>query len=262
MESKKVKSSRKPLVIMILLIIALMILVLYGMPQLLYNLIKEEENDKSEELTTMEQKEESLSDTAPSDDSSAAANAISFPITVEEGKITVENVFQFDGINPDCSNSEGNDIAAIIVKNSSDSYLEHAEITMFSNDGQELSFIVTELPAAKTAMVFSPENVSVEADAVYSSINCEAVFNTEARTCGDKIAISVDGVHITLQNNSDTEFKNLVVYCRSTLGDQYFGGITYTYNINNLPAYGTAELDAADCILGLAEVVRIEINEP
>ena len=57
------------------------------------------------------------------------------------------------------------------------------------------------------------------------------------------------------------ELENIVVYCRCPYIDDYFGGLAYRYEVENIPAYGTAEVEAIDCILGEAEVVRIVIGE-
>lgn len=186
---------------------------------------------------------------------------VTFPLVLEDGKLEIENVFQFVGFNPDCGDQEGDDIASITVKNTSDTYLERADITLTADDGQVLHFSVTCLPAGKTAMAFSQENALAETDAVYGNITCEAVFDTNASMNDDKISVSIDGSRITLRNKTGKEITELIVYCRCTLGDQYFGGITYTYTVNNLAPYGTAEVDAVDCILGMAEVVRISVNE-
>lgn len=195
-------------------------------------------------------------------ESSGPIIPVAFPLTLEDGMLEIENAFQFVGFNPDCGNQEGDDIASITVKNTSDTFLERADITLTAENGQVLHFSVTCLPAGKTAMAFSQENASAETDAAYGNITCEAVFDTDASMNDDKISVSVDGSRITLRNKTGKEIKELVVYCRCTLGDQYFGGITYTYTVNNLSPYGIAEVDAVDCILGMAEVVRITVNGP
>lgn len=187
-------------------------------------------------------------------------NKITFPILLEDGKLKIDSVFQFEGFNPDCNNQEGSDITGIVVKNISDVYLENADISMITNDGTILNFTVSNLPAGKTDMAFSKENEVSNENTVFGDVTCKASFNSEATLNEELITFSVNGTQIELQNNSDKELNEIVVYCHSTLGDQYFGGITYRYTINKLSSYGIIKIDAEDCILGLAEVVRIEIN--
>ena len=202
-------------------------------------------------------------DTAPEADATErVSSAVSFPVMVSDGKLEIESVFQFDGLNPDCANQEGYNIAAITVKNLSETYLAHADISITTSTGDVLQFVVTDVPAGKMTMAFAIDNASVESDTAYSDVVCEAAFDADASMNEDKITVAVEGIQVVLANNTDEQIDEIVVYCRSTLGDQYFGGITYMYTVNNLPANGTAEVMALDCILGLADVVRIVINEP
>lgn len=263
-ENKKGKKSCKGVIaIAVLLVVAI---ALFAVPQVLYKLSGEDSNSsKSDYLVSGMQGTESVEDTI-SAESEADVNiekvdALTFPLLLADGKVEIENVFQFDGINPDCNNQVGNDIAAITVKNLSDAYLASADISMISDDGVTISFAITDLPAGKTTMAFSVDNASTNTDVSYRDAFCEAVFDTDASMNDHAVSVSVDGMHITLENNTNAGIDELIVYCHSALDDQYFGGIVYTYTVNNLPANGTAELDAADCILGLAEVVRIAINE-
>ena len=42
--------------------------------------------------------------------------------------------------------------------------------------------------------------------------------------------------------------------------DAYFGGLTYTYPVENIPAGESVTLQAEECYLGEAAVVRISRN--
>lgn len=271
-EKKKVKKMNKArearrgavIVFVLLLVVVLAVLALFVMPQVLYKFGNESGNTES--ALSNQAETESVANTDTSDDENTdelteSIDAVTFPLAIEEGKLEIESVIQYDGLNPDCENQEGNDIAAITVRNVSDVYLKSAEVLMTTNTGNIITFVITDLPAGETVFAFSQENTSVKSDMVYGDVICEAIFDAGANMSEDQLAVSVDGTVITLQNKTNESLTNIVVYCHSTLGDQYFGGITYTYSIQRLPANGSTEVDAADCILGLAEVVRITVNE-
>lgn len=278
---KKAKNNFKTILIAVLVLLLVVTAALYVVPQALY--ILSGEDDGSDFTTAPEiQNAETTSpattvpETQGSDNTEPASTAaqttapsagnagstVGFPLLLEGGKLELESVFQYDGINPDCENQEGDRIAAINIKNLSDTYLAQAAITVTTEDGTELHFSVSDLPAGKATTAFSVDNATTKDGAAYSDVTCNAVFDADASINEDKISVSVDGMHITLQNNTDTPIREVIVYCHSSLGSQYFGGTVYPYTVNNLPANGTAELDAVDCILGLAEVVRIAISEP
>lgn len=181
------------------------------------------------------------------------------PVALEDGKIEIESLFQFDGINPDCENQEGTGIAALVLKNTSGTYLAEAAVTLTLADGAQLHFKVTDLPADQSVMAFSTENQTIADDAVCVDAVCAASFDETAGMADDRVSVSADGWVVTVTNVSDEDISELVIYCRSPFGDEYFGGVTYQYTINDLPAGETATVEAWDCILGFVEVVRVEI---
>lgn len=186
---------------------------------------------------------------------------VDFPLTLEDGKLEVENIFQYEGINPDCDFEDGTDVASIMLKNLSEDYLAEAKITLELVDGTALNFVVNDLPAGKTVMAFSVDNTSVEADVECVSAVCTASWDSELVALPDAVSVSVDGVAITVTNNTDQDISELVIYCRCPLDEDYFGGLAYPYTINDLSANGSATVEAWDCILGMAEVVRIAVNQ-
>lgn len=187
-------------------------------------------------------------------------SVITMPYDLGNGLI-MESIFQFTGVNPDCGNQEGENIGSITVTNTSSKYLDNAEITVTSKKGESFDFLISDLPAGKSAMAFSCENKSFDNEMSFSKATCEATFDDEASMNDDSVEASVNHSQIVLKNCGEQDLQNITVYCHSVLEEQYFGGITYTYTIDKLPANATTELDAMDCMTGLAEVVRVEINE-
>ena len=65
---------------------------------------------------------------------------ITFPYELADGKLKVASLFQYSGLNPDCNNEEGDDIAALEIVNQSDEFCRSAEIQVVMQDGTELLF--------------------------------------------------------------------------------------------------------------------------
>lgn len=207
---------------------------------------------KRDEKETADISEESVTD--------ATDDAGIFPVSLEDSKLELEAVFQYDGINPDCDNQEGMDIAAITLANTSGEYLKEALITVVKEDESKLDFVVNDLPAGRKAIAFSTENAAITEDEVYTDVECEAEWESTENDKTDQIEVSVEGIEVTLTNNTGEDIPELEVYCRSPLNEEYFGGIAYCYKINDFSAGETTTVEAADCILGMAEVVRIAIK--
>lgn len=244
-------------VIAVLLVVVLAGFGLFVMPRL-----SEGDNPQSnatEEVapTDTEAATENQSPTEVSTTEPAPASIL--PVALEDGQLEIQSLFQFDGINPDCENQEGTGIAAMVLKNTSGIYLAEAAVTLTLADGTELNFEVTDLPADGSVMAFSVDNRTVPADAVCVDATCTAAFDEDAGMAADQVSVTTDGWMVTVNNISGADIPELVIYCRSPFGEEYFGGVTYKYTIYDLPAGGTATVEAWDCILGFVEVVRVEI---
>ena len=203
------------------------------------------------------------SDTGEYDDASKAEqeeNIVDFPAELADGKLKAISLFQYSGVNPDCNNEEGEDIAALEIENQSDEFCESMEIRVVMQDGTELSFKAESIPAGKTVWIFEENNQSISQDDACKSIEGDADFG-EVSLMEEQVSVSVDGdIIITITNLTDTEITDLAVDCHCLFEDSYFGGLTYSYPVGTLPAGGTVTVEADDCYMGTAEVVCISKN--
>ena len=254
----KVRKPQKGIVLVVVLSVFLAaLLMMFVVPQVLYRIGHSENDPVSDTFEEAEEAKET-EETVPQVTYSAE-DALVFPFVLENGKLEIESLFSFSGVNPDGGNQESDDLAAITLKNTSEVYLEQATIYATLQDGTECTFAVTDLPAGKSTMAFATGNESLVQDNSCVALSCEASF-TELEPW-DQLSVSMVGTTVTLQNNSDKDLTNIDVYCRDVFGESYFGGITYKYTIKELPANQSATVDVTDSLLGMIEVVRIAINE-
>jgi len=188
------------------------------------------------------------------------AEGLAFPYELAEGKLQAASLFQYSGLNPDCNNEEGEDIAALEIVNQSDEFCRSAEIQVVMQDGTELLFKAEDIPAGKKIWVFESNNQSIGQDDACEEINDTSEFG-EASLLEDQIAVSVKDTAITLENLTGEEITDLMVGCHCLFEDTYFGGVTYSYPAGTVPAGGQAAVEASDCYMGTAEVVWISKNE-
>ena len=260
-QKKRQKKTGTQIVLVVVLSVFLAaLLMMFVVPQMLYRLSGQEgdpELDVAEDIAATEEAtgtEETLPQIAYSQE-----DVLDFPAKLEDTKLEIESLFSFSGINPDSGNQEGDDLATIMLKNTSEAYLEQAVIRATLLDGTECTFVVTDLPAGKSTMAFATGNESLAQEVSCVALSCEASF-TELEPW-DQLSVSTVGTTVTLQNNSGEDITNIDVYCRDVFGESYFGGITYKHTISNLPANQSATVDVTDSLLGMIEVVRIAINE-
>lgn len=182
------------------------------------------------------------------------------PYTLEHGKLTVDSIFQFTGLNPDKNNEEAEDVAAIQLTNTSQEHLASLTVTVTTTGGITASFTAYDIPPGMSAMVMSPNNIPIETNPDCTQITCEAVFLPQSPLAADQLLISVIGTEITVENISGEDLSQITIYCHSMLDQSCYGGTTVAYEIDSLPAGESTVVSAWDCYLGLVEVVRIEIG--
>ena len=182
------------------------------------------------------------------------------PMELEDGRLTIHSLFPYSGMNPDAGLEFGEDIAGLQLTNTSDEHLAFAELTAVLDDGTELCFRVEDLPPGMSAMLFEPEGRTLDGDLSCVDLYGFAEFEEDPMQ-PELVAVSVDGIAVTIYNVSGRDLTDLRVACHGLLDGSCFGGITYIYDVASLPAGAVTVINAVDCILGEARVVRVEIGD-
>ena len=183
-----------------------------------------------------------------------------FPMELEGGCLTVHSLFPYSGMNPDAGLEFGENIAGLQLTNTSDEHISLAELTAVLDDGTELCFRVEDLPPGMSAMLFEPEGRTLDGDRYCVDLYGFAEFEEDPLQ-SELVAVSVDGIAVTVYNVSGRDLTDLRVACHGLLDGSCFGGITYIYDVASLPAGAVTVINAVDCILGEARVVRVEIGD-
>lgn len=195
---------------------------------------------------------------APADGGTPAGEALALPYAPEDGGLAVESIFQYTGENPE-TGTMCEDLAAVSVTNRGTRHLDAAELAVTLTSGATLHFAVSDLPAGETAWLFSQEDASCEANPACTAITCTRVsYSDEPPLPADAIGISVEGTAVTVTNRSAAALPALRLFCHCRFDGAFFGGLTYPYETEPLEPGASTTVDAADCYLGEAAVVRAE----
>lgn len=185
-------------------------------------------------------------------------NTLQFPYTLENGSLEISSLFQYSGMNPDFENATGDNIGAIELVNRSQEFLSSVEIVLDMADGSQLRFLAADIPAGQTAWVFADGNGSYAAPSVGClSASCTAQFAGEVPV-PQGVDISVQGMDVTITNNTAQELPAMEVSCHCLFSDVYFGGRVYIYSTEPVAPGQSVSLTAFDCYLGDAVPVRVE----
>lgn len=180
-----------------------------------------------------------------------------FPIVLEDGKLTIESIFQSSIPNPDKDFEDAVDIASIELVNQSQDYLKKADIAIALEDGTKLVFQVCDIPAGKTVWAFDMSNTTIAAEHPYKEVQCDAEFDETYSGWEGQFLVSSEGVMTEITNLNDQEQTDIKVRFHCVMEDIYFGGISYEYSIDKLAAQESAVLEVIECYFGDSEAVQI-----
>lgn len=185
------------------------------------------------------------------------SSALAFPYSLAEEGVEVHALFSSDLMNPDGGNVMVEQLASLEVTNTSDRYLTSAAFTVTLTDGTVCHFRVNDLPAGGKTVAFSTENAAYDGSAC-AAITAETEFADGSQLMEESVSFSVDGMTVTLTNLTQEDLGPLTVICHDTLDEtEFFGGSSYAYRTETVPAGASVTVEAADCIIGQPAVVRI-----
>ena len=189
-----------------------------------------------------------------------AKEDVSFPCQLAENSLSVTSLFQYSGDNPDCGGQAGEEIASLAVTNQSENHLASAKLTAKLADGTKRVFQLADIPAGQTVWVFAQDNGSFTSSNTCKELKCEASFAEEPPLLTEQVAVETEGISVTLTNLTNEDLAGLTVYCHCLFDGTYFGGLTYAYPVDGIPAGESVTIQAEECYLGEAAVVRVTRN--
>lgn len=152
-------------------------------------------------------------------------------------------------------------VAAILVTNHTEDFLDLATLE-YEINGKSATFVVTGLPAGKSAWVLEKNQMTVADGAAFEYVKKTTAFKSGVVNETDKITLSADGNMLTATNNTNEKLEGVFVYYKTLHTDgNYLGGITYMTTFGDLePGESLTEL-AGHYDKDKTEIVRIGWKE-
>lgn len=136
----------------------------------------------------------------------------------------------------DGKNEEVENVAAILVENRAQQFLDYATITYYVG-GKIATFRVTGLPVGGKAWVLEADRLQLDGTHSFEFLDCESVFKKDAVTSTADIDISTEGNILTAKSKTTKNLRNVCIYYKNVNDDgNYLGGITYMINFGTLTA--------------------------
>ena len=139
----------------------------------------------------------------------------------------------------DGKNERVDNVAAILLENRSDVFLDKATVTYTFGD-KTATFVATGIPAGKKCWVMEAEKMEIDAGRSFEFEKCVSAFKEDAVEQTDLLSVTPEDNALTVKNISEKTLENVCVYYKNTFDDgNFFGGITY------MMSFGTLEPGAA-----------------
>ena len=140
----------------------------------------------------------------------------------------------------DGSHEQVSGVAAMLVTNPTDRFLDLATVTYAVGD-TTATLKITGLPPGGTAWVLEENRLRLEDGWEFTYEDSTYTFRSDAIRQTDMLTVERDGENLTVTNVSDDTLQNVCLYYKVKHSDgNYLGGITYMLDFGTLEPGGGA----------------------
>ncbi|MBP3412273.1 MAG: hypothetical protein J6K89_03355 [Oscillospiraceae bacterium] len=184
-------------------------------------------------------------------------------VYVEEPTLSILDYGSFKGVFvEDGTDEKVEDVACMLVRNTTDQYLDYGVITADIN-GKENTFVVTGLPGGTTAWVLEQNRTPLgKGESFQYKDQTVSELRDDIRFEDERVQVELQKGSIRIKNLSDKTLGSVRVYYKQVHSDgNLLGGITYTTKSDAIEPGQTVEIPAGHSTEENCCVVRIDITE-
>ena len=196
------------------------------------------------------------------DENTVTVGGISLPYNIEKKNMEILSIGQYSGkFLEDGSDTDKENILAIVVKNTSDKVIDYGEITMkISGKSGTLKFKVTNLKPGASALVMESSGeveFNTQDRYIYVGSNSNTIKSTSLKE--DEVAITTKGNKITVENLTDKNINKVYVYYKTVSpGNCYLGGVTYRLKLQNVRSGKSVSAESRHFSNLSSEIIKVE----
>ena len=219
---------------------------------------KSDTPSSADEVTTSSQSAESNSQSSQTSDGGSGTSSPNQSNTADatSADLYCLEFTAYSGVYvEDGKNEVVEDVAAILVENRSEQFLDRATITYLYGN-KYAYFVVTGLPAGEKCWVLEKNKLTLEEGHSFLFEDCVSAFKADAIRRSDLLETETMDNTITIKNISPRTLENVCVYYKNTFDDgNYLGGITYVVNFGTMEAGSSLTKESAHFSAN-SEIVR------
>lgn len=156
----------------------------------------------------------------------------------------------------DGSDAPVENVAAILITNPTDEFLEYAQLT-FDMNGTVATFVVTGLPAGASAWVLE-SNRLILPEGGSLTLQDEVTSFSSGGNVTSGLSYALGSGTLSIENTGSETYHNLYVYYRQLHTDgNYLGGITYRVSFGDVSPGAAVTNTAGHCTPDHCQIVKI-----
>ncbi len=224
------------------------------------------DTSKTEELKTPENSKldyMAIKGYAPMYSSNADENIVfgmKLPYKIGDTGLVIESIGSFEGpFVEDASDDELENVAAMVITNTSDKMVQYSSINFAVKRGKDINFVITNLPANTSVIVFETNRFCFEGNETISYSDDITAF-MERDIHSSEVSVSAADNLVSLTNNTDKTIDTAYVYYKLYVdGGVYLGGITYRAKITDVEPGTTRTQGSSHYFTNNSQVLTVDL---
>lgn len=162
-------------------------------------------------------------------------SGMGFPRRISQAQIEIESIGSYDGkYVEDGSDDEVQNIFAMVVTNTSSSFIEYSMIELVSGS-ETYNFEISCLPAGEKVLVLEKNRKEYISDHDYEIGECASAYR-DIVDYSQQIEVTAKQDTLTFKNLTNQDLINVRACYKNKTDDYYLGGITYRLTVPVLNA--------------------------
>lgn len=185
-----------------------------------------------------------------------------FPYKVANTNLSIEDIIKYDGdFLEDGSENTSKSIIGIIVKNTSDGFIQYGNLKLKDSNNEELEFEFSSIPSNSSIIVLEKSNKLFNENNSYTYSDNIVAEIESISLMEDQVKIdSTDGI-IELQNISGKNISVAYVYYKQKIFTQDLpGSITYRIKLENIKSGESAGGIANHYSIDDSDIIMVDLQ--
>lgn len=195
----------------------------------------------------------------PTNATEPTTRTLSLPYTIANTGLVIQQVSAYSGaFLEDGSDVDISNVTAIVLKNTGETAVEYASITLTRED-EALHFEVSALPAGATVVVQEADRKTYT-EGAYTDCTADVAELASFEMSEDQVRVTENADHsLTVTNLTGEDIACVRIFYKLYMQDEdvYVGGITYNARLVDLPAGGSQTVTPSHYAKGYSRVVMV-----